>query len=192
MQYRASLKSNLEKKRKIQIIYPTPSHRSSSSPNLGEKISLPSVTKAPHSWITSVTHSWVVSVTHEWVAKGDHDRASSPPPTSTLAFSRLKALSSPAFIPYPSPPHSAFFLHPTKRREAPKPPPYSATGERFPAPLPSRSTDDRRATLHPAGRMSSPSRGEEDTPSLPLGSPHRSSSGKRLQLAPMSIDAYIP
>ena len=46
-----------------------------------------------------------------------------PSPMSPLAFSRPKAFSSLAFIRYPSPLHSTFLPHPTKRREAPKPPP---------------------------------------------------------------------
>ena len=112
-------------------------------------------------------------------------------PACYPAFSHPKAFSSLAFIRYPPPPHYAF--HPTRLKgEKHQSLLYSPTGERFPPALPSRSTDDRGATLLPVGRMGSPSRGEEDTPSLPLGSPDRSSSGKRLQLAPVSIDADIP
>lgn len=112
-------------------------------------------------------------------------------PASAPASSRPKAFSSLAFISYPPPPHYAF--HPTRLKgEKHQSLLYSLTGERFPQPLPSRSRNDRGATLLPVGRMGSPSRGEEDTPSLPLGSPRRSSSGKRLQLALVSIDADIP
>ena len=112
-------------------------------------------------------------------------------PACYSAFSHPKAFSSLAFIRYPSPLHSAFLptqLKGGKHQSLL----YSPTGGRFPTPLPSRSRNDRGATLLPVGRMGSPSRGEEDTPSLALGSPHRSSSGKRLQLAPVAIDANIP
>lgn len=112
-------------------------------------------------------------------------------PACYPAFSHPKAFSSLAFIRYPPlliPPSSSIPPERNKHQSLP----YPVTGEHFPPPLSSRSTDDRGATLLPAGRMGSPSRGEEDTPSLALGSPHRSSSGKRLQLAPVSIDADIP
>ena len=110
----------------------------------------------------------------------------SPPPSPTLKPS----LHSPSFAIRPLfiPPSFPTQLKGGKHQSLL----YSLTGERFPQPLPSRSTDDRGATHLPVGRMGSPSRGEKDTPSLPLGSPHRSSSGKRLQLAPVSIDAAIP
>ena len=110
----------------------------------------------------------------------------SPPPSPTLKPS----LHSPSFAirPLLIPPSSPTRLRGGKHQSLP----YPATGKRFPSPLPSRSRNDRGTTLLPAGRIGSPSRGEEDTPSLPLGSPHRSSSGKRLQLAPVSIDADIP